>query len=164
MSAWFGLRNPSAETFATAAVGKYFDPSFAESLADESGSSCTMRFSFGAREAGWSQSISRLGDPELGARICHVLENHVLPLVRTVTTKTVLFNFLASDATPGGWSWTNGAIRAAQIVALGRSLELRRAEIVAMLLPRLNEIGRGFPRTSPLRDAPSDFIAELLDN
>jgi hypothetical protein len=161
----FGLRNPSAERFAIECLKLFAGPIF-QDVRFDSRFDCHMRFSLGM-SAGWpsrsSLVISKMSGAALADKVKYDVRNVLFPVVRSVLSTADLFSFLVRDDESSRWLRVSGAIRAAQIVYLGRQLGMETTELKAKLQPYLKEIGANIGGNAPGdRVSPSVFLAKVL--
>jgi hypothetical protein len=161
INAAFGIRNPAAEAFAQQSIVKYGGEMFGRIEHDEQ-SSCTMRFGFAVCDPFWARSVRGLFDPALGPTLQRLLREFILPAVGHVTTIDGLIDLLLADQRPCLWSFTNGAIRAAQIISLAGHCGHPAARISAALEARGGFIARGFLNSAPMRKAPAEYVRRVL--
>jgi hypothetical protein len=134
-------------------------------LAYDEVTSCTMRLSFGRLTPAtlrWSPSIPALSNFELSSSVQAFVRQRLLPVIQGVTTIDALLSLLAEDAEPCPWVASNGAIRAAQIVALAGLSGRNATEVRATLESRERLIARGFMKDSTMRDDPGTYIDRVL--
>jgi hypothetical protein len=164
LNAAFGFRNPDAETFAVRSIIKHGGDVFRAAIQYDERSSCTMRFSFSLFSPFWSRPIRGLFDPALGAKMQQMISEYVFPAVKDVTTIEKLRCLLLSDHVPCRWAVTNGAIRAAQIIALAGKCRKPAAETRAALEPHERSVANGFLKGSPWRENPGAYINRVLED
>jgi hypothetical protein len=152
LTARFGFRNPHAEQFSVNCIRAYggdlfriFKPT------GLNGADCTMSFSFGRlgpKVHRWSLYLPDLSNSELEENIRDCLQGRLLPVVRHITNLGELLTRLSADTEPCPWISTNGAMRAAQIVALGEQIGLETEQVRAILKPHKKYIGRDLSEMS----------------
>lgn len=165
VTAYFGIRNPIAESFAVKCIRVYGGELIFDSLAYDPSTSCAMRFWFGRLMPEWPQwslSLLTLPNRELESKTEGFIGRYLLPTVQSVTHFGELFRILVEDREPWPWFASNGAIRAAQIVALGKMTGLDNEQIIGILEPRMQWISRGFMQSSAARNDPMTYIRNIL--
>jgi len=164
LSAAFGIRNLCVEVFAVREMIKYGGDIFGRALQFDERSSCTMRYDFSVFDPFWSRPIRSLFDPTLGPKIRQMMTEHVLPVIKDVTTTDKLLRLLVADDMPCRWAFINGAIRAAQIVALADKCGMPVAQSAALFEARMRWIGNGFMKDSPTRGVPAEYIRRVVED
>ena len=164
LTAAFGIRSPDAEAFAVRSIVKHGGDIFRTAIQYDERSSCTMRFNFSVFNPAWSLPIRSLFDPTLGPAMQQMISEHVLPVVKDVTTIDKLLCLLLADDLPCRWFVTSGAIRAAQIIALAKKCGKPAAEIRAALEPHERWVAKGFLKASPWREAPGAYVNSVLED
>jgi hypothetical protein len=165
----FGVKNRIAENFSCNAIRTYGGELFKTFRCGES-DSCTMRFSFGMLEpSAWPIRFSaiphsELGRSELGGHFRNFIRERLVPAVGHVTTLRHFFSLLTGDAACFPWIRTNGAIRAAQIVALAGQIGLDADHVRSVLEVYKPLIARGLPRISEMRADPAGYINRILED
>jgi hypothetical protein len=138
LAADFGLRNPAAEDFAMTAIASYGGELYRH-LKRSLPVDCTMQFSLG-RLVGWpsrsSLDMDAFEGKALFDRVRDDIRKHLFPVVKPITGPAELLAILLADTAPFEWVYTNGAIRAAEIVSLGRQKEVADKQICEALRPR----------------------------
>jgi hypothetical protein len=87
-----------------------------------------------------------------------------MPTVGKITTLETFLSLLIADMACCPWAGSNGAIRAAQIVALGGQIGLNAGDIRGMLESRKTLIAHGISKSSEMRAAPAAYIDRILDD
>ena len=160
----FGLRNWIAEIFGCHMVRSYGGDGFKEFKCDEP-DSCAMRSSFDRLDQrDWVVRIRDLQGREIGKRYQDFIRDYLVPTFGPVTTLQELLSLLAANLDCCPWFATNGAIRAAQIVAVARQIGLSADQIRSMLEPRKVFIANGGGGTSRIRSDPDGYITQMLDD
>ena len=133
----FGVRNLFAQNFAIHEIQKYGGPQYSALKYDED-NDCVMTFSLG-KMSGWSPRWSLNGADfsakDLSYRIKNDVEFRLFPAIQPLKTAKDLLSFLLIDAEPCPWVRSNEAIRAAQIIHLGRQVGMGSSEIRTALEP-----------------------------
>jgi hypothetical protein len=165
VTAHFGMRNSIAEAFSVNAIRTYGGEFMFNALRYDPRTSTTMRFSFGrlaTDRAGWFVSAPALS--ESASQVGRFIRNRLLPLVLALTTAGELLSLLSQDREPCPWIASNGAIRAAQIVALAALSGLDMREIRQLLMPCQRQIDQGFMKDSNMKGDPAAYIDRLLSD
>jgi len=71
---------------------------------------------------------------------------------------------LVADKSYYPWPGSNGAIRAAQVVAVAGQIGLKEDFVRTMLEPRLQLIAAGLSKTSEMRANPKAYVERILDD
>ena len=162
-SGWFGIRNAEAEAFSVNAIRRYSGEFHFQVLKYDERTTCTMRFRFGFLVPPlWYVETRLLSKPQIEKSVEHIVTNHLRPAIEGILTIGRLTSILIQDERPCLWASTNGAIRAAQIVALGGKSDLDIGRTRLALEPRLINVANGFPRTSRFRTDPSAYLDKLI--
>jgi hypothetical protein len=160
----FGIRNELAEAFGCNVIRAYGGELFKFFKCGEP-TSCTMRFSFARLElSGWPLPLSSLSGNQLRNRVRDFMTEHLAPTIGQVNTLEEFLSLLTTDTSYCPWLRSNGAIRAAQIVASAGQMGLDAASIRAMLEPRKQLIAQGVSRTSEMRADPTAYINRILND
>jgi hypothetical protein len=126
---------------------------------------CAMRFSFGRLEPrGWPIRRASFSGKEVGERFLTLVTEHLIPTVGHVATLADLLALLVADMSYCPWLGTNGAIRAAQVVALAGQIGLGAAHIHAMLESRMLLIAHGGSKMSEVRTNPTAYLDRLFED
>jgi hypothetical protein len=159
----FGIRNAAAEEFSCNAIHAYGGEVLKLFKCGEA-TSCAMRFGFERMDpVGWpirSRGPPRDAIPEW-FRV--FITEHLAPTVGHVRTLPDLLGLLIADMSHFPWVSSNGAIRAAQIVALARQTGLGGDHVRAILEPRRQHIAQGGDKRSEVRANPTAYVDKLLD-
>jgi hypothetical protein len=162
LNAHFGFRNPTAESFSVESIRKYGGQVFS-ALRHDVRTDCLMRFPFHRLRPAtrrWSIDMAALS----GEEVAHVAEAniraHLFPAVRAITGLDELFQVLVGDTEPYPWVASNGAIRAAHIVAVGMQIGLTERVTRAALATHERQIGAP---NSGLVDAGS-YVSNLIND
>jgi hypothetical protein len=158
-SASFALLNTEAELFALKSVIRYGWSVFQTLLDKRDDSSCLMRFPFSRLDPQWNRTTRRMSDPAFAVALKHTAEQLVLPLTRDVTSKERLFRTLICDDGPFVWIGTNGAIRAAIIVALAAQVGIPPDQVRMGLQSKAVLIRRGLSKHSAF--GPIDYVERV---
>jgi hypothetical protein len=157
------MRNSEAEAFSVNAIGRYSSEFHFQVLRYDERTTCTMRFPFGFLIPPlWYVDTQLLSKSQIEKSVEHIITNHLRPAIEGVTSIDRLTSSLVQDERPCPWAGTNGAIRAAQIVALGGKSGLDPGRIRLALEPRLINVATGFPKTSRFRTDPSAYLDKLI--
>jgi hypothetical protein len=160
----FGIRNYVSEVFSCNAIRAYGGEIFKEFKCGEL-TSCAMRFSFAKLEPSrWPVHFASISGKLLGQRFHDFIVGYLVPTFGHVTQLEGLLDLLAADMPSLPWSGSNGAIRAAQIVALAGQVGLDAARIRGMLASRMPLIAHGVSKTSKMRANPAEYIDRILDD
>jgi hypothetical protein len=165
-SARFGLRNADADLFAVGCVARYGWAFFQAWFEGRKKSDCPMQFHFSRLDRYWNpvRGFTRLDDPEFAAALKATALTKLLPLVQGLDSKKKLFKTLVSDDEPFRWLVTNGAMRAAIIVALGADTGVEPREIRSELRSKAALISNGLSKHSPYFDTPDDYVAKVQED
>jgi hypothetical protein len=160
----FGIRNEVAEVFSCNAIRAYGGELFKVFKCGEP-TSCAMRFSFAKLEpSGWPVHLASISGKALGNRFHDFIVGCLVPTFGHVTKLEELLALLAADMPFLPWRVSNGAIRAAQIVALAGQVGLDATRIRGMLESHMPLIAHGVSRTSEMRTNPAEYIDRILDD
>src|SRR5262249_53758297 len=88
----------------------------------------------------------------------------LVPTIGRVTTLQDFLSLLATNSVNCPWYATNGAIRAAQIVAVARQIGLDTDHILSVLESRKEFIANGGTRASRIASDPDGFAVQMLDD
>jgi hypothetical protein len=160
-----GMRNPRVEDFSVSSIRAYGGEFLYNSLGYDARTSCTMRFSFDRltpSEARWSLSRLTMSSAELASTVQDFVEERVLRAVGDIVDADRFLSFLAADLEPCPWIVSNGAIRAAQIVALAVRNGIDTAQIGGLLKSRESHISRGFMKESVYRENPTTYVDNVV--
>lgn len=163
LAADFGIRNVAAQTFGVKCVRAYGGAVY-QLVEQNEPNRCYMRFPLGKQagwEPRWSLSLSNQIEADLVTLIELALRDHLIPAVRDVTDIGGLLSLLEQDEEPVRWVHVNGAMRAAQIAYLARTLGLKEPEIRSVLRRRESEL------FAHLRGATLDcatYIERVMDD
>ncbi len=169
-SANFGLRNLEAEAFAVECVARYGWSFLRERLDLRKKSACLMRSNFSRLDPNYlrrwhpTRGFIRLDDPGFGAALKISVQSKLLPLVQSLTSKNHLLPVLLGDDEPFRWFLTNGALRAAMVVALGAQLGAQPDDIRCQLRSKDKLIANGLTKYSPFFDAPENYVAKIQED
>jgi hypothetical protein len=160
----FGIRNLVAERFSCDAIRAYGGEIFKLFKCAEL-TDCTMRFSFARLDpSGWPIHLTGHSGEEVGERFHNFITEYLVPTFGRVTTLDKLHSLLTADTMCCPWIAANGAIRAAQIVALAGQIGLDAAHNRGVLESRKMLIARGGSKLSEIRANPSAYIDKLLED
>jgi hypothetical protein len=125
-----------------------------------------MRVSFARLEpSGWPVHLPDFSGGELGKHFHDFITERLVPTIGHVTTVDKLLSLLTADTSYYPWLGSNGAIRAAQIVALAGQIGLDAAHIVrGAVESRKSLIAHGGSKTSEIRANPTAYIDKILDD
>jgi hypothetical protein len=164
LTARFGFRNLPAELFSLRSIRSYGGELYrlVRQRHDER-FDCAMNFSFGRLRSPvrrWSLNTPDFSGSELAARVKSEIEDLLLPRIQGVREPSVFHALLLSDVEPFPWVACNGAIRAAQVVAIGRQLGMEATQIRAELRPRERWIRVGLHKGCE----PEYYIERVLED
>jgi hypothetical protein len=143
----FGIRNSVSEAFSCNAIHTYGGHLLQLFKCGEP-TSCSMRFSFARLEpADWPIPFPCFSGKELGQHLHDFIAKHLIPTIGHVTTLQDFFSLLAADMTYCPWVASNGAIRAAQIVALAAQTGIDCDLVRGILETRKSFIAHGVSKT-----------------
>jgi hypothetical protein len=160
---WFGMRNVEAEFFSVNAIRSYSGEFHFQALKYDRRKSCTMRFQFGILDrSGWCITVPTMSNVEIDRCVGEFISKYLYPILSNIATIDKYLGLIVSDAEPFRWALTNGAIRAAQIVALAAKAGLTRDWVRSVLEPRLQFISNGLARSAPMRADPAGYVEKLM--
>jgi hypothetical protein len=160
----FGVRNDVAEIFSCNAIRTYGGNNFKLFKCGEQ-VGCTMSFSCYQIDPGhWPIHLSNLSESQIGKLLCDLINDHLVPTIGQITTLEKFLSLLISDNSYCPWVATNGAIRAAQIVALAGQIGLDWDHIRRLFEPRLALIARGIAPGTEMRSSPAVYIDRIRDD
>lgn len=148
LTARFGFRNLAAELFSLRSIRAYGGDVYRLMKHDER-FDCVMNFSFGRLRSPvtrWSLHTPDFSGSELAAEIRSEIANLLLPTIRDVRGLSEFHALLLSDVEPFPWVACNGAMRAAQIISIGRQIGMEAAQIHAALRPNMKWIQVGLEK------------------
>jgi hypothetical protein len=158
----FGIKNSLAEAFSCDSIHIYGGDIFKCFRCAEP-TTCAMRFSFARLEpSAWPMTLAGLSETEFAQRLRDFINNYLLPAISHVTTLLDLFSLLAADTSHCPWVASNGAIRAAQIVALAGQLGLDDLVPREILESHRSFIGHGVSKSSEIRSNPTMYIEMII--
>ena len=160
----FGMRNEEAEKFGVLSIRNYGGEIFKIWEHNET-IDCSMRADLGRlSRRHWPLPLMDVA-PHLSARqLRDYFTNWLIPEARQIATADQFMALLVDDRPLLPWVTCNGALRAAQIVALGCLSGANKAEIECLLKDRHVRIANGLSKTSHFRSSPSAFIRQLLND
>jgi hypothetical protein len=162
LNADFGIRNDRAEEFSCAAIRRFGSKIF-EHFQCGGPVDSTMRFSLADLNPEiWPIAIDGIASSPFIDRFVMFLNEELMSLSRSVGSVEQFLSFLIDDGHFNSWLACNGAVRAAQIVALSSQLGFEHARIRATLEPRKILIASGGGKFSIIRADPGAYIEELL--
>jgi hypothetical protein len=165
LAAHCGIRNPCAEAFSVRSIRTYGGEFLFNALAYDECTSCTMRFSFERlSKINWPLNSLMLPGSELAASVRGLVKERVLPVVSSMVDIDTILSLFVSDSEPCPWFVSNGAIRAAQIVALAKRKGIEDAQVTEMLKSRESNISRGFMKASMYREKPGAYVEKILSD
>ena len=139
LGGYFGVRNPLASEFGFACLHKFGDAFFQEMLKFDpqvSGSG-SWRFPCDGPDAQIRMlDVRAYSESELIDAYSAILATEVLPFVQPVVTLTALYDQLIDDTPPFTWTWTNAALRIAEIFAIGQQIGETESRILRGVEPR----------------------------
>jgi hypothetical protein len=157
----FGIRNPIAEAFSVRSIRTYGGDLFRiwDHVVE---TSCAMRFSFGRLEPGsWPIAVSSISTSQLPQHLRQFIQDRLHPAVGHITTAECLLALLIEDQPFCPWVACNGAIRAAQIVALAGKLGRDANEIQGALECHKSQIANGLSKGAEMRSDPMSFVTRI---
>jgi hypothetical protein len=164
LSADFGLRNPDAEIFSAKCLYSYggdlYNLTKPNTIVDY-----RMRFSFGrlgSKVQRWELYLPDLSSSELSQILKDYIRERLLPVVRNIITLDRLLDVLTRDSEPCPWISTNGLIRTAQIVSVGRQIGLSGEHIRAILEPHERYVQRDLREISGKKVGVGSFIDSII--
>jgi hypothetical protein len=158
----FGIRNEISEVFSCNCIRAHGGEVFA-TFKDRPPTSCTMRFSLTRLEpAHWPISLGDITDEQLAKVLRELIKERLVPALASITTLERLLSVLAADMPCCPWLGTNGAIRAAQIVALAGQIGLDGNQTRSLLEPRKQLISGGMSPSSESRNNPTIYIDQIF--
>lgn len=158
----FGIRNLIAEVFSCNVIHAYGGEIFKLFRCAEP-TSCAMRFSFTRLERP-HRSMSFTEPHDFVLNLPCFLELHLMPIVRHVTNLSDFFSILTNDFDGFPWAASNGAIRAAQIVAVAGQLGIDHMMVRGTLKSRMSLIAHGGSKSSLIRSNPATYIEMMLSD
>jgi len=108
--------------------------------------------------------LSSFSERQVAEYLRDFMIDRLIPTVAQTTTLEKFLSLLASDMSCCPWLASNGAIRAAQIVALARQIGLDADHIHGLLESRKVLIAHGVSKTSEMRANPAAYIDRLIDD
>jgi hypothetical protein len=157
----YGVRNPSADLFAVQSLRQYGNELFHNMLRYDAKVECMMSFDFWIFSGEQRPWMINLDDGIAGAETLQVaIKEHLLPLIGKITTLQTLHDFLLQDLRKAGWTYVNGALRAAHIVSVSRQIGIGRADIVNSLQPYLLPIETGLDAGAEISAA--EFLEQII--
>jgi len=162
LTAGFGFRNLSAELFSLRSIRSYGGELYRLIRHDER-FDCAMNFSFGRLRSPvrrWSLNTPDFSGSGLAERLKSEIEDVLLPRIQSIRGLSEFHALLLSDVEPFPWVACNGAIRAAQVVAIGRQIGMKATKIRAALRPREQWIRVGLHTACD----PEYYIEKVLDD
>lgn len=162
LTAGFGFRNLPAELFSFRSIRTY-GGDLGCLIRHDQRFDCFMNFGFGRLKSPanrWSLYTPDFSDSMLAEKVRSVTEDLLLPKIQQVGRLSEFFALLITDVEPFPWVACNGAIRAAQVVAVGRQIGMEATEIHAALQPREKWIRVG----SSGADEAGSYVNKLVDD
>jgi hypothetical protein len=156
----FGIRNFMAEVFSCNVIHAYGGELLKLFRCAEP-TSCAMRFSF-ARLKPPPRPMPFTESNDFILNLPGLLESHLMPIVRNVASLNGFFSILTSDVDSFSWAASNGAIRAAQIVAVAGQLGVNHMTVREILKSRMSLIAHGGSKSSLIRSNPDAYIEVIL--
>jgi hypothetical protein len=163
----FGLRNLCADRFAAKCVVRHGWSVFHTAFQGRKESGSFMQFSFARFELFWNRRsipLGRLDDHDFASRVERIVEDRLIPLVKEVTSKEKLLETLVGDKEPFPWFATNGAIRAAIIVAIANQTGVLPSQIRTELLSKAARISQGLTKHSPFVNRPEAYLIRIQED
>lgn len=162
----FGFRSPVVEEFSINALLKYGHPNFGQWIAQHDRQiGCIMNFNLDCLHLPDKQRCIPLplASRELTHYVTTTASARLLPIVRDARSFTGLFRLLASDVEPCTWLVSHGIARAAQVVTLGRLLDVPREAIAGFLAPHHALYSRHVPDPD-IRSSVDYFVDRLIED
>ena len=160
LSVEFGFRNLPSELFSVAEILKYGGGMYRAFKRDVR-FDCSMTFSVG-RLANWvPRTYLHLSIPSFQQVADHLrfdIEFKLLPVIRHLRNINDMLQLIAVDGEPCPWIRSNGAIRAALIVHLGRQLGIQPADIHKALQPYHQRIASALPKPAD----PTRYVERVI--
>jgi hypothetical protein len=159
-----GIRNWHAEKFSCEAIHKYGGSLFQQFRCGEP-TTCMIRVHFAKLgDSGWPVYFSGLTEAQLARFLHDFFAREVGPTIGRVNSLNEFLELLVADKPYFPWPGSNGAIRAAQVVAVAGQIGLREDFVRTMLEPRLKLIAAGLSKASELRANPKGYVERILDD
>jgi hypothetical protein len=126
---------------------------------------CSMMFSFSRFDLARKQippriAVAGMEAQDMAAMVKTYIADRLLPVVSPIKTLESLLDILAKNLEPCPWFAVNRMMRAAQIVAIGRHLDLPRDEIRELLKPYDRLISIELPDQAA---DPQSCVSKYLD-
>ena len=163
LGANFGFRNPVSEEFSIECIRAYGGELFSRSLKHDASTDCKMNFDFGHLYdpvQRWQIYLPQHSASESAKILMSTIEEKLFPVIRRVGTLQELFELLLQDKHPCRWSYTNGAIRAAQLVSAAKQLGIEMSYLLMQLESRLEWITLGLNQDDI--SAARDFLESVI--
>jgi hypothetical protein len=160
-TARYGIRNPRSDAFAVHCIRKYGNELLRTMLRYDAEVNCMMNFEFWIFSGEVTPWMIDLENSTLAAETLQcAIKEHLIPLIGNVTTLKSLRDFLLQDIRKVGWTYVNGALRAAQVVSVSRQVGIERAKIVNSLQPYLKPIEHGLGKGAEISAA--EFLEQII--
>jgi hypothetical protein len=164
LSGKIGIRNEDAEVFSCNSIRSYGGELFQLFKCGEP-TTCAMRFSFDQLDgSGWPLHLTNFTAEQLSSFLEDFLARRVVPTIGHINNLDEFLEFLAADKPYFPWPGSNGAIRAAQVVAVAGQIGLKVEFVRAMLEPRKRLIAAGLSNTSEMKANPVAYIDRILED
>lgn len=160
LTADFGFRNVEVDEFAYEAIRTLGGALFRK-VKRKPETDCFTRFSFERLHqpiTSWYIFLPGLTPDQTVDCVVAEVRDRLLPVVRNWTSTSKLFSTLIADREPCPWVASNGAIRAAQVVALAATLQIDRRDVWNALQKRVSWISLGLSKGKN----PISFISDLI--
>jgi hypothetical protein len=158
VSADFGIRNVKAEVFGCNIIHAYGGEIFSSFNCAEP-TFCAMRFGFARLDpTGWPKSLYA---EDFSRSLHDSINSHLIPAIKHVVSLRDLLGLLAANMDHCPWAQSNGAIRAAQVVALAGQLGLDHPIVHRLLEPRMSFIAHGGSKVSDIRSNPAGYVDKI---
>jgi hypothetical protein len=115
-------------------------------------------------DSGWPVHLSGLTEEQLPPFLHDFVSREIVSTMGPVNNLDEFLELLVADKPYFPWPGSNGAIRAAQVVAVAGQIGLREEFVRTMLEPRLQLIAAGLPKTSEMRTNPKAYVERILED
>jgi len=161
LSGTVGVRNGLAETFSCEAIRKYGGQLFQQF----SPITCINIVNFAKlNDAGWPLRLSNFTMEQSLRFLQDFIAREIAPTIGRVNGLDEFLELLVADKPFYPWPGSNGAIRAAQVVAVAGQIGLKEEFVRTMLKPRLQIVAAGLSKTSEMRSDPKAYVDRILDD
>ncbi len=161
LSGAIGIRNDPAEKFSCETIRKYGGLLFQQFRP----TTCINSVHFAKlNDAGWPVRLSNFTTEQSLRFLQDFLAREIVPTIGRVNNLDEFLELLVADKSYYPWPGSNGAIRAAQVVAVAGQIGLKEDFVRTMLEPRLQLIAAGLSKTSEMRANPKAYVERILDD